>query len=118
MSQPSAGSGADAARVVLITAPELETARKLARELVEARAAACANIVPGLTSIYRWQGAIQEDQEVLLIVKARADKLVELESIVARVHPYEVPEIVALHPADVERRYLGWWIAETGGAAR
>src|SRR5262245_4674531 len=118
MSQPNAGNAADAARIVLITAPDLETARKLARALVEARAAACVNIVPGLTSIYRWQGAVQEDQEVLLVVKARADTLAELERVVARVHPYEVPEIVALHPADVERRYLSWWLAETGGAAR
>src|SRR5688572_29532437 len=106
MSAQESAQGADAVRVVLITAPDLETARKLARELVEARAAACANIVPGLTSIYRWQGAVQEDAEVLVVVKTSADELAALERIVARVHPYEVPEIVALHPAAVERRYL------------
>lgn len=112
-SQPSTREGAGAARVVLITAPDLETARRLARELVEARAAACANLVPGLTSIYRWQGVVQEDAEVLLVVKSSAERLSELERIVARVHPYEVPEIVALHPAAVEGRYLSWWLGQT-----
>jgi periplasmic divalent cation tolerance protein len=113
----AAGGGAESARVVLITAPDLETARRLARELVQARAAACANIVPGLTSIYRWQGAVQEDAEVLLVVKSRAEELAELERIVARIHPYEVPEIVALEPAAVERRYLDWWLEQTTRAA-
>jgi periplasmic divalent cation tolerance protein len=118
MSQAHGESEADVARIVLITAPDLETARKLARELVEARAAACVNVVPGLTSIYRWQDAVQEDHEVLLVVKARAETLAELERVVARVHPYEVPEIVALSPASVERRYLDWWLGQTGGGAR
>jgi len=116
MAEPKNSAGAESARVVLITAPDLDTARKLARELVEARAAACANLVPGVTSIYRWQGAVQEDAEVLLVVKTSAERLAELERIVARVHPYEVPEIVALQPAAVEGHYLGWWLGQTAPA--
>jgi periplasmic divalent cation tolerance protein len=113
MPEPQSSRSAPSARLVLITAPDLETARRLARELVESRAAACANLVPGLTSIYRWQGAVQEDAEVLMVVKSSAERLPELERIVARVHPYEVPEIVALQPADVEGRYLSWWLGQT-----
>ena len=101
------------ARVVLITAPDLPAARSLGRALVEARVAACANLVPGLTSIFRWQGAIQEEAEVLLIVKTRADRLDELGRLVAEQHPYEVPELVALRPEAVAPGYLAWLLAES-----
>ena len=113
MSQPNAGSAADAARVVLITAPDLETARKLARELVEARAAACANIVPGLTSIYRWQGAVQEDAEALLVLKTTRARFEALRDRILALHPYQVPEVLALPVEAGSARYLGWIADET-----
>ena len=99
---------ASAARVVLSTAPDADTAARIARGLVEAGLAACVNIVGAVTSIYTWKGAVQEDQEVLLVIKTTAARLAELESALVRLHPYEVPELVAIAPAHVEPRYLAW----------
>ena len=96
------------ARVVLVTAPDLEVARALARRLVEERLAACVNCVPGLVSIYRWQGRVEEDAEVLLVLKTSARRLPEIEAFLAREHPAAVPECVALRPSEVEARYLEW----------
>jgi periplasmic divalent cation tolerance protein len=101
------------ARVVLITAPDLSSARSLGRALVEARVAACANLVPGVTSIFRWEGALQEAAEVLLVVKTRADRLEDLGRLVAELHPYEVPELVALRPDAVAPSYLAWLLSES-----
>ena len=99
------------ARVVLITHPE-GGARDFARSLVERRLAACVNLVPA-TSVYRWRDAIEEDPEVLLIVKTTAARLGELERSLADDHPYDVPELVALTPTHVERAYLSWLSGET-----
>lgn len=98
----------DSPRVVLITAPDTEVARSLARGLVEARLAACVNLVPGVTSVYRWEGEVQEDPEVLLVAKTTAARLVEVEAFLVSAHPYDTPECVALAPASVEARYLDW----------
>jgi len=106
-------SSAAAARVVLITAPDAETGRRLARALVERRAAACVQIVPGVTSIYRWRGAVAEEAEVLLVVKTSAARVGELEELLAREHPFEVPECVALEPARIEAKYLAWLLDAT-----
>jgi periplasmic divalent cation tolerance protein len=102
-------------RVVLITAPDSDCARSLARELVGARLAACATVVPGLSSIYRWDQELREDSEVLLLVKTTAPRLEALGALVARLHPYDVPELVALRPAAVERSYLAWLLSESTG---
>lgn len=101
-------------RVVLCTAP-LSAAEPIARALVEARAAACVNLVPGVTSIYRWQGAISRDDEILLIIKTRDEALASVHEVIRRTHPYEVPEIVALAPnaGDVNADYAKWVEAET-----
>lgn len=101
-------SGGGAARVVWITAPDREVALRLARGLVERRLAACAQVLPGLTSVYRWQGAVQEESEVLLLVKSTADRLDALEAWVRQTHPYDTPECLALAPERVEPRYLAW----------
>jgi periplasmic divalent cation tolerance protein len=102
-------------RVVLVTAPDPESATRLARGLVEARLAACVNVLPGVTSVYRWEGAVHEDGEVLLVVKTRAAHLPALEAHLAAHHPYDVPECVALAPDRVEARYLAWLQGETVG---
>lgn len=102
-----------AARVVLITAPDLETARTLARALVSSGTIACANLVPGVESIYRWRGAVEEAREVLLVAKTTAARLAELEARVSELHPYEVPELVVLAPEHVAAPYLAWLAAET-----
>ena len=102
-----------AARVVLITAPDEDCARAIARSLVEERLLACANIVPRVTSVYRWEGAVEEASEVLLIGKTTDARLAQLESRLSELHPYDVPECVALAPARVEARYLAWLVEST-----
>lgn len=96
----------------LVTHPQ-EGAERFARLLVEARVAACVNRLP-VASTYRWEGAVQEDAEVLLVVKTARERLGELERLLAGEHPYEVPELVCLAPARVERGYGAWWLAALG----
>jgi periplasmic divalent cation tolerance protein len=69
---------------------------------------ACANLVPGIESIYRWQGAVLDTREVLLVAKTSAARLAELERLLEELHPYEVPECVAIAPARVAPAYLAW----------
>jgi periplasmic divalent cation tolerance protein len=83
-------------RVVLCTCPP-DRAEAIARGLVE-RGAACVNIVPAVRSIYRWQGAIHDDAEALLVVKAAADRVETLRAALGELHPYELPEWVVLTP--------------------
>jgi periplasmic divalent cation tolerance protein len=101
------------ARLALITAPDAESARRIARALVEERLAACVNLVPGVTSIYRWEGALHEDAELLLVVKTQANRLAALAERLAVLHPYALPELVALTPSGGSERYLAWVCAET-----
>lgn len=103
------------ARVVLVTAPDLSVARDLARGLVERELAACANLVPGIRSIYRWEGKIEDEEEVLMVIKTTAARLDALERWVVEAHPYDTPECVALEPAAVEARYLSWLEQCCGG---
>ena len=97
-----------AARVVLTTAPDGDTALRLARGLVERRLAACAQVLPGMTSVYRWEGAVQQEGEVLLVLKTTVERLPELERWLLEAHPYDTPECVTLAPERVEPRYLAW----------
>lgn len=94
--------------VVLVTAPSAEKAAEIARALVEERLAACGNVVPGLRSIYRWEGKIFDEQEVLLILKTRAALFGALRARVVAMHPYEVPEVLRLDVADGHAPYLDW----------
>jgi len=95
-------------RVVLVTAPDLETATGIARTLVTERLAACANVVPGLRSIYRWEGSVQDDAEVLLLLKTRAARCPALAARVKDLHPYEVPEVLELPVTGGSEAYLEW----------
>ena len=101
-------AGTEAVHVVLVTAPDPEVGAQLARRLVEEGLAACVNLVPGVRSIYRWQGALQEDAEILLIAKTRAALLDALVARVRALHPYELPEVVALAVAGGSAPYLDW----------
>lgn len=112
----NAGDSGARARLVLTTAPDLDVARRLARTLVAERLAACCNLVPGLTSVYRWQGQVQEEGEVLLLVKTTAERLEPLRERLLGEHPYEVPELVVLDPSEVEPRYLAWIGAAVRGS--
>ncbi|MBK7878167.1 MAG: divalent-cation tolerance protein CutA [Planctomycetes bacterium] len=103
----------DAIVVVFVTAPDLASGRELARALVDARLAACVNVIPGVTSVYRWQGAVEESSEVLLVVKSVAARLGGLEARVRDLHPYSVPEFVVLDAAHVSAPYGDWLRAET-----
>ncbi len=103
----------DEVRVVLVTAPDMETGLKIGRTLVEERLAACANIIPGLRSIYRWQGAIEDDPELLIVIKTRAGLVDRLADRVKKLHPYELPEVVALPAVGGLGEYLDWVIDET-----
>lgn len=99
--------------LVLVTAPDRETAQAIARPVLQKRLAACVNILPGLTSLYHWEGEIQQDQEVLLLIKTRAALLDELIPVIQGMHPYQVPEIIALEIAGGEKKYLEWILQET-----
>ncbi len=94
--------------VILMTAPNGDVAREIVRTLVDERLAACGNVVPGLTSIYRWQDGIQTDSEVLVILKASADKVPALLARAPELHPYEVPEVLVLPVAAGHGPYLEW----------
>ncbi len=93
--------------VVLITTPKGE-GRRIAKSIVDKRLAACVNVVDGITSFYWWKGEIQEDSEELLIVKTRSDVLEKLISEVKKIHPYTVPEIIALPIIHGNSDYLKW----------
>ena len=95
-------------RVVLCTAASVADAERIARAVVEERLAACVNPVPGVTSLYRWEGKIERSEEVLLVIKTRADLLDRLRGAIVAVHPYDVPEVVALPVTAGHPPYLDW----------
>jgi periplasmic divalent cation tolerance protein len=98
---------------VLCTAPDAEVAQRLARGLVEARLAACVNVLPGVRSIYRWQGRVQDEAELLLVIKTRAEHFDALEAWLKQHHPYDVPEVLGLPASAVSAPYLAWLEDET-----
>jgi periplasmic divalent cation tolerance protein len=100
-------------RIALTTAPDAEVAARIARTLVEERVAACANLVSQVRSIYRWQGRIEEQSEVLLVIKTRADRVDALAARLRALHPYDVPELVVLPVETGLDAYLDWVRAET-----
>jgi periplasmic divalent cation tolerance protein len=100
--------------VVLVTAPDAKTGGDLARALVGERLAACANLVSGVRSIYRWEGEVQDDAEVLLVVKTAASRLEALVERVNALHPYDLPEVLALPAGGGSAGYLEWVVEESG----
>ena len=103
--------------VVMITAPNDEVAESLARSLVEERLAACVSRVPGLVSVYRWQGAIERESEIQLIVKTRRSHFEALAKRVHVLHPYDVPELIAHPVTHVSVAYGEWVRAQTQHAS-
>lgn len=99
--------------VVLCTFPDVEKARQTGTALVEAQLAACVNLLPGIESIYRWQGAVERAGEVLAVFKTTAASWPAFERRLRELHPYDVPEIVALKPEQVAESYARWVMAET-----
>jgi periplasmic divalent cation tolerance protein len=94
--------------VVLVTVPDLKTGRKLARAVLEARLIACANLIPRIESHYWWQGKIEAEAEVLMVMKTTAGRLAALEKLILARHPYSTPEFVVLPISHGNRRYLDW----------
>jgi len=97
--------------LVLVTAPDLETARSLAKSALTARLIACANLVPKIESHYWWQGKIESGSEVLLVLKTRKTKLAALEKLILAEHPYETPEFLVVPLTRGSNAYLQWLAA-------
>lgn len=100
--------------LVFTTTPNKEEAENLARKLVEEKLAGCVQIVPQITSFYRWENEIQRDEECLLLIKTLPGKFVELEAFIKANHSYSVPEIVAVNAEKVSEDYLKWLESATG----
>ena len=101
--------------VVFITTSSYEEARKIADALVDLKKAACVNIVPKVSSLFRWKGKIEDVEESLMVVKTRAELFPDVVSTVKSIHSYDVPEIIALPIVEGDPDYLTWLKEETGG---
>ena len=97
-----------AQQIVLCTVPDRESAEQIATTLVTERLAACVNIVPGITSIYRWKNRIEKDAELLLIIKTHSAVFDTLQDSIRKLHPYELPEVIAVPITDGLPEYLDW----------
>jgi periplasmic divalent cation tolerance protein len=94
--------------VIFVAVGNSSDAALLAKSLVEKRLAACANLIPGISSWYWWEGRVNQDQEVLLMIKTSRDKFAALEKEVLRLHSYAVPEIIAVQIVEGSKNYLNW----------
>lgn len=103
--------------VCLCTCPDADSARALGRALVEERLAACVQVLPGIESIYRWEGAVESSAEILLVIKSTRGRFGDLQARLVALHPYEVPELVALPAVAGLPAYLHWVADSTRAAA-
>ncbi|MDZ7780862.1 MAG: divalent-cation tolerance protein CutA [Gemmatimonadota bacterium] len=94
--------------VVLITAPDTDVAERVGRVLVDEHLAACVNLVPGVTSLFRWEGSVEKEAEVLMVVKSTSDGFERLRRRVIELHPYDSPEVIELPVGGGDERYLAW----------
>lgn len=101
--------------VVFVTAPNLKTARRLAKAALAARLIACANLVPRIESHYWWQGKMESSNEVLMILKTTRPRLAALEKLILKLHPYDTAEFVVLPLSQGSARYLAWWSENCAG---
>ena len=105
-------------RLVFCTFPDAASARQIGTVLIEKQLAACVNLIPGVDSVYRWQGKVENASEVLAVFKTTAALYPVFERELAGLHPYEVPEIIAMEPAAVAESYGSWLlgsVVEDGG---
>lgn len=108
-------SGGEELVLAVTTAPDAACAERLAEALVGERLAACANLLPGAVSVYRWEGAVRRDEEVVMLMKTRRARVAELERRLTALHPYEVPELIVLPIEAGLPAYCRWVAAETSG---
>lgn len=99
--------------IVLTNCPDAEVADRIARTLVEQKLAACVNRLPAVDSVYRWQGAVERTVEVPLLIKTIRERLPEVQEAIRALHPYEVPEIIAIQVVAGLPAYLRWVVDET-----
>jgi periplasmic divalent cation tolerance protein len=95
-------------QIIFCTAPDADTGRRIATQLVKDGLAACVNLIPGIESIYRWKGQLECDSEVLLMIKARSADYAGVEATISALHPYELPEIIAVPLSNGLSSYLEW----------
>jgi periplasmic divalent cation tolerance protein len=95
-------------QIVLCTCADREQAERIAHRLVELRLAACVNILPGVHSVYRWQGSVESAAEVLMLIKTQAALINEVQSTIASLHSYEIPEFLVLSVTGGSEAYLAW----------
>ena len=95
-------------QLVLCTVPDRECAEQIAEALVAEQLAACVNIIPGIVSIYRWKGNIENDEELLLLIKTSQGTYESLEQRIRALHPYELPEIIAVSIQAGQKDYIKW----------
>ncbi len=100
--------GARKILLVLVTTPDLKTARKISRAVLTKRVAACANIIPKIESHYWWQGKLESSAEALILFKTTAGRVAALEAAVLQNHPYETPEVIALPLDSGNEKYIRW----------
>jgi periplasmic divalent cation tolerance protein len=99
--------------LAISNAPDEPTAQAIARALVEERLAACVNVLPAAHSVYRWQGVVEQTQELALLIKTSRRRFNALARRLSELHPYEVPELIALAPDAVSPAYADWVLRET-----
>lgn len=114
MSEPKT-SATTSVLVVLSTTPTQQAARQLAQTLVQERHAACCTILPAVGSVYRWQGKVEESEEVLVLIKTTQEQYPQLQQRIQELHPYQLPEIIALPVVAGLAEYLGWVADSVGG---
>jgi len=102
--------------VILSTVDSVELGRKIAGALVDAGLAACVNIIPGVRSVYRWQGKICDETELLLLIKTTAARFEEVRRLVRSLHTYQVPEVISLPIGAADRDYISWLCEQVGGS--
>ncbi len=100
---------------LLTAAPGMEEAKRIARSLVSERLAACANVIPGVLSVYWWEGQVQEEQEAMLVIKTTAAQVNALETRLVELHPYDVPELLSIQVTGGHQPYIAWVSSEVEG---
>lgn len=100
--------------IVLCTFPDAEKARQIGAALIERQVAACINLLPGVTSIYRWEDKIEEESEVLGVIKTTEESYPALEAAILELHPYDTPEVIALPVEQSAEKYLKWVSGQVG----
>ncbi|XP_055523675.1 protein CutA homolog [Wyeomyia smithii] len=108
MSTEASNCAAGLHSIAYVTTPNEKSAKELARKIVEQKLAACVNIIPGLTSVYEWEGKINEDHETLLMVKTRTSRVDDLSKFVRENHPYSVAEVISVPIENGNPPYLEW----------